>query len=179
MIISLEFSKYQVHVNHYWLFLWNRRANVGFQENVACSVSIEYSTAILSVMDPGLVHFPLMIFQGHLCRPPRLYPFPWCSACFNRIHSLRQVLCSPICVSALPMIVFVGGEGVLNIYWIPLQPTMYQQWPLPGVEAHHRASLRASPWGLLHSELQTSSLRLIIFLSSLSSHHRFLPWNKN
>ena len=31
------------------------------------------------------------------------------------------------CVSAVPMTVIVGGEVVLNVYWIPLQPTMYQQ----------------------------------------------------
>ena len=159
-ILSLDFSKYQVHVNHYWLFLWNRIAYVGFQENVACSVSIEYITVILSVMDPGLCSFPFDDLPGTLVPTSKAIPIctmlspvsighiPW--GRFSVSHLCVCIACDSFCWG------WRGPQCLLASFTVYHVLASVQQWPLPGIEAHHRAFLRASPLG--SSSLRASDL---------------------
>ena len=104
--------------------------------------------------------------------------------CFNRTHSLRQVLCFPICVSASPVTVFAEGEGVLNVYWI--------LYSLPCISicsvvtiTWYRSSSQCLPEVFTLRVLFSQSCRppfragwLFFHLLCPVSHHRFLPWNK-
>ena len=186
MIISLDFSKYQVHVDHYWLSLWTRIVYVGFQEHVACGVSIEYITVILSVMDPGLCSFPFDDLPGTLV--PTSKAIPICMmlspVSIGHIPWGRFSVFPSVCLHCLwQFLLGVKGSSMFTgfLYSLPcisICSAVTSTW--------YRSSSQGLPEGFTLGVFFTQSFRppfhsgwLFFHLLCPVSHHRFLPWNKN